>query len=132
MTRIPGFDGEYGTIRLFTPEELDRLDGQLSLFDGQTALTAPPVRAGSQGLLKPEYPSNLISEAHLHKAASNQDKPDILSSFTEGKEAEIPKKTFINENQRLAIEASGFGRTWNRQNPHPCLPYSAPSRDTAG
>ena len=105
VTRIPGFDGEYGTIRLFTPEELDRLDGQLSLFDGQTALTAPPAGAGSQGLLKPEYPSNLISEAHLHKAASNQDKPDILSSFTEGKEAEIPKKTFINENQRLAIEA---------------------------
>ena len=35
VTRIPGFDGQYGTIRLFTPQELDRLHGQLSLFDGQ-------------------------------------------------------------------------------------------------
>ena len=31
VTRIPGFDGQYGTIRLFTPQELDRLHGQLSL-----------------------------------------------------------------------------------------------------
>lgn len=40
VTRIPGFDGEYGIIRLFTPQEADRLNGQLSLFDGQTGLMA--------------------------------------------------------------------------------------------
>lgn len=33
VTRIPGFDGEYGMIRLFTQTELDNLDGQLNLFD---------------------------------------------------------------------------------------------------
>ena len=34
VERIPGFDGEYGEIRLFTQSELDALDGQLSLFPG--------------------------------------------------------------------------------------------------
>ncbi len=34
VQRIPGFDGEYGEIRLFTQRELDALDGQMSLFAG--------------------------------------------------------------------------------------------------
>lgn len=33
VERRPGFDGEYGTIRIFSPEEMDRLEGQMSLFD---------------------------------------------------------------------------------------------------
>lgn len=33
VTRIPGYDGEYGSIKLFTQNELEHLDGQLSLFD---------------------------------------------------------------------------------------------------
>lgn len=33
VERNPGFDGEYGTIQLFTQEEIDRLDGQMSFFD---------------------------------------------------------------------------------------------------
>lgn len=32
VERKPGFDGEYGTIRLFEPWELDSVDGQMSLF----------------------------------------------------------------------------------------------------
>ena len=34
VERLPGFDGEYGTVKLFTPSEIDNLDGQLSLFAG--------------------------------------------------------------------------------------------------
>lgn len=33
VMRIPGFDGEYGVVRLFTQRELAHLDGQMSLFD---------------------------------------------------------------------------------------------------
>ena len=33
VERNPGLDGEYGTIQLFTQEEIDRLDGQMSFFD---------------------------------------------------------------------------------------------------
>lgn len=32
VDRLPGFDGEYGTIKLFEPAELDAMDGQMSLF----------------------------------------------------------------------------------------------------
>lgn len=33
VKRIPGFDGEYGTIQLFAPRELEDTDGQMSFFD---------------------------------------------------------------------------------------------------
>ncbi len=33
VTRLPGFDGEYGTIRLFEPNELSNTTGQMSFFD---------------------------------------------------------------------------------------------------
>ena len=32
VERIPGFDGEYGTIRLFTVDELENTDGQMDFF----------------------------------------------------------------------------------------------------
>ncbi len=32
VERTPGFDGEYGTIKLLTPSEIDELEGQLSFF----------------------------------------------------------------------------------------------------
>lgn len=33
VERIPGFDGEYGVIRLFSAEELHNTEGQMSFFD---------------------------------------------------------------------------------------------------
>ncbi len=50
VTRIPGFDGEYGIIRLFAPEELESMKGQISLFDPIFNLSGPdipPLAAGS-------------------------------------------------------------------------------------
>ncbi|MCI8662600.1 MAG: UvrD-helicase domain-containing protein [Hungatella sp.] len=32
VQRFPGFDGEYGTIKLFEPSELESMDGQMSMF----------------------------------------------------------------------------------------------------
>ncbi len=32
VERIPGFDGEYGAVRLFSPEELDNTEGQMDFF----------------------------------------------------------------------------------------------------
>ncbi len=32
VERLPGFDGEYGTIKLFEPSELEEAQGQLSMF----------------------------------------------------------------------------------------------------
>lgn len=33
VERIPGFDGEYGTVRLFSAEELNNTEGQMNFFD---------------------------------------------------------------------------------------------------
>ncbi len=33
VERVPGFDGEYGVIRLFSSEELENTEGQMSFFD---------------------------------------------------------------------------------------------------
>ena len=46
VKRIPGFDGEYGTIRLFTDNEIGDTDGQMSLF-GFLGETDP--KAGQKG-----------------------------------------------------------------------------------
>ncbi len=32
VERLPGFDGEYGTIKLFQPSELGQMDGQMDMF----------------------------------------------------------------------------------------------------
>ena len=38
----PGFDGEYGKLRLFTPSEMERLAGQTSLFGEKPDQTLEP------------------------------------------------------------------------------------------
>ncbi len=46
VQRFPGFDGEYGVIKLFEPSELETTEGQLSLFDlGRMNLDGGAVRA---------------------------------------------------------------------------------------
>ncbi|RGY97586.1 UvrD-helicase domain-containing protein [Clostridium sp. AM58-1XD] len=45
VKRLPGFDGEYGTIKLFEPGEIDILDGQLSLFPGFGAMESAAAKS---------------------------------------------------------------------------------------
>ncbi len=93
VTRIPGFDGEYGIIRLFTPQEADRLNGQLSLFDGQTGIMAESLPDHSEPL------------QNFSPACSSLPTPGN-SLMTENDKVEKPvQKTSVNEKQRLAIEA---------------------------
>ena len=44
VTRIPGFDGEYGVIRIFEPDELEELNGQTSFLKRETAKRSAPAR----------------------------------------------------------------------------------------
>lgn len=86
VTRIPGFDGQYGIIRLFTPQELDRLNGQLSLFDGRPDLF--------DGQALPTKPS--FTDAPLNVPLSGQ----------ASEQRQVPTAK-ANEDQRLATEAIG-------------------------
>ncbi len=97
ITRIPGFDGQYGTIRLFSPEELDRLNGQLSLFDGQIDLTSASPTADLKGL--PALSHTCEPPSEDTKAA------EITKDAEIAKAPKIPQSPAVNENQRRAIEA---------------------------
>lgn len=56
VERIPGFDGEYGIIRLFSPEELENTEGQMSFFDllGTGGSPARAPKAEPDGMPDPE------------------------------------------------------------------------------
>lgn len=90
VTRLPGFDGEYGIIQLFTPRELDQLDGQMSLFEN---LLAVP---GEQTASSNPQPKTLSGqETVLPRSAAAATAP----------ETGVPSKITVNQHQRQAIES---------------------------
>ena len=48
VERIPGFDGEYGIIRLFSTEELENTEGQMNFFDMLRTDSEPAASAGEK------------------------------------------------------------------------------------
>lgn len=90
VTRLPGFDGEYGIIQLFTPRELDELDGQISLFENLLAMPGEPAASS-----KPLPMTMSGQETVLPKAADTATVP----------EPKVPPKATVNEHQRQAIES---------------------------
>ena len=63
VERIPGFDGEYGTIKLFTADELANTEGQMDFFAliGAGQETSPAVPP-DDGQTKPENSSQTAKE----------------------------------------------------------------------
>ncbi len=108
VTRIPGFDGEYGIIRLFTPQEADRLSGQLSLFDGQNGLPEAKPSGHSaclQNSREPVAPSSLPGTSQAASAGLQNPANSIVPANSKG--VHSFQKDAANENQRLAIESIG-------------------------
>lgn len=90
VTRIPGFDGQYGIIRLFTPQDLDRLNGQLCLFDEQPEQSPSGTASNAPDAMRPTSSAGQTSiQTSEYTAECNTAK--VLS----------------NENQGRAIEAVG-------------------------
>ena len=57
VERRPGYDGEYGTIRLFDQMELDGLDGQLSLFTGVEMAELSRMETAAAAMAVPDHSS---------------------------------------------------------------------------
>lgn len=53
VVRTPGYDGEFGVIRVFEEGELERLAGQSALFAGTTAKKGRPQRSATPAALPP-------------------------------------------------------------------------------
>ncbi|MBQ6807560.1 MAG: UvrD-helicase domain-containing protein [Firmicutes bacterium] len=45
----PGYDGEYGKVSILSPEDIDRLNGQATLFSGQSFLPAKAEKPAEAG-----------------------------------------------------------------------------------
>lgn len=59
VLRTPGYDGEYGVISVFTPEERERFSGQTSLFGA----TAPAKKKGKATLQKKKTGESVAAPA---------------------------------------------------------------------
>ena len=76
VERIPGFDGEYGTIKLFKQTEIENLDGQMSLFDGMENIRDTKEISGNTGTIQENGLSNEAQENGLSDEAQKNGRSD--------------------------------------------------------
>lgn len=104
VTRIPGFDGEYGVIRLFAGGEPERLYGQMSLFD---SLTDGIGGAGEKGRGPQKEETEKPAISAEGRKVQNRSAPEnkSLSEKTAAKAPMLPAG-ILNERQLQAVEAA--------------------------
>lgn len=96
VTRIPGFDGEYGMIRLFEPDEIRNPEGQLSLSG---------IFEASNGAGELRSTEKDVSETPSEKQAKAAGKTGKGSAKAEEKNCKKEAEGFcLNEEQRRAAE----------------------------
>ncbi len=94
VERMPGFDGEYGTIRLFSREELENTDGQISLFDSFS------------GLFDSAKPSLTDSAAADNEGKALDESINADSSISA--DASMSTSAVINEDNAINTEDEAF------------------------
>ena len=122
VERIPGFDGEYGTIKLFKQTEIENLDGQMSLFDGMENIRDTKEISGNTGTIQENGLSNEVQENGLSNEAqenglSNEAQENGLSDEAQknGLSDEAQENGLSDEAQEngLSNEAQENGRSDN-------------------
>ena len=97
VERLPGYDGEYGTIRLFNRTEIDSVDGQMSLFSG---MGEPGFMSGLSESVESAEEKGTASEeklaALMETALTREDSP--ISEIRDGVKP-------LNEKQQEAAAA---------------------------
>lgn len=96
----PGFDGEYGTVRLFTRSEIERLDGQTSLFEPSDMENEKAVATPAPNIVA----ANGTGAPEPHLPVSENGKQNQPVSICGGERAERSEPVW-NERQRQAIES---------------------------
>lgn len=102
VERIPGFDGEYGVIRLFSAEELNNTEGQMSfldLIDKQNQSQSQP-QSDTQG-----RPQNLAqNQRQSQQKSRTQEKKAVLNPEQE--------RAVMSDSVCIAVKAGpGTGKT---------------------
>lgn len=100
VERIPGFDGEYGTIKLFKQTEIENLDGQMSLFDGMENIRDTKEISGNTGTIQENGLSNEAQENGLSDNALKSRKGQTISKPVDG-----PAPQPLNPQQQKAVRS---------------------------
>ena len=101
VERIPGFDGEYGTIKLFQPYELEAVDGQMDFFaslgvDASDGETVPGVLSETMEKQK--------CEQEKHPTGLSEEKQEIFNIQQEQAVRTIARRTAV-------VAGPGTGKT---------------------
>jgi uncharacterized protein (TIGR00375 family) len=98
-----GYDGEFGTIRLFRPGEQDKFGPQASFFQGWGAesVAAPKKRTLKEATVKSRQKKSKKTEAELPLLAGDQESPETNKEQT----ADFWQE--LNAEQRAAVEHRG-------------------------
>lgn len=101
VERIPGFDGEYGTIKLFEQTEIENLDGQMSLFDGMEMIRDTKEISGNTGTIQ----ENGLSDEAQENGLSNEVQENGLSDEAQenGRSDEAQENGLSNEVQKNGL-----------------------------
>ena len=112
VERLPGFDGEYGKIRLFSHEELNNVDGQMSFF--YTLGGAGSAGAASQQSQVPniEKPTQEGSDA---ETAAEKAVPDIGADADKDTGADMGGALAAADTGRAAAGENGLAPGLNPQ-----------------
>ncbi len=93
VERTPGYDGEYGQISLLTPEDISRLEGQMSLF------TAEEIQ---------EQKKRRKKEKEEQEEQRRKNARDGRTIEEEGEREDMaPCQEGLNESQQEAVECEG-------------------------
>jgi len=108
---FPGFDGQYGEIKVFTPQERDRLVGQQALFQPPGAGADPSKRGkgpNKKKTVKKNDPTPLAADSRPDaKDAGDERDTDILAGLNA-----IQKQAVMHEGGPLMVVAGpGTGKT---------------------
>lgn len=99
VERIPGFDGEYGVIRLFSAEELSNTEGQMNFFDMlgvQEAETRPADRQEENSVGKPAGRSEIPE-------VMQENTTTVISETAQTSEKNLP---VLNTEQAYAVRCN--------------------------
>ncbi|MCI8550902.1 MAG: UvrD-helicase domain-containing protein [Lachnospiraceae bacterium] len=100
----PGFDGEYGSLRLFTRSEIEQLDGQMSLFGRQT--DTPAAGTGEEACKNPEKEELRCGTEDMSLQAENLKRNRKVQGFFPEETVKTKRQEPVwNEQQRQAIES---------------------------
>lgn len=118
VERLPGFDGEYGTIKLFTPSEIDNLDGQLSLFAGWSEMSAESDggEVASGGAKGPsETAAAMVTDTGSTVSGSGAVKPAVMPGASAAAVPDVPSAVMpATLSQALNPEQTRAVRSTNR------------------